>query len=181
MASVGGRDTQRGADVVVADVGRAPQPGGHRGDGGPAALQHRDDTGSRRRAAGGIDQVAILSTWCPRWDSNPHWTGFESVSSASWDTRALHSGPASTLEEPLPDSPPPRFLIAAAHDTMSVMTGPTTDADAAVPRRVLIAEDEALIRMDLAEMLREEGTTSSARPATARKPSSWPSSIDPIW
>ncbi|MBL7659510.1 response regulator, partial [Escherichia coli] len=37
------------------------------------------------------------------------------------------------------------------------MTGPTTDADAAVPRRVLIAEDEALIRMDLAEMLREEG------------------------
>ena len=25
---------------------------------------------------------------CPRWDSNPHWTGFESVSSASWDTRA---------------------------------------------------------------------------------------------
>lgn len=62
-----------------------------------------------------------------------------------------------TLEEPRPDSPPPRFPIAPAHDTMSVMTGPTTDADAAVPRRVLIAEDEALIRMDLAEMLREEG------------------------
>jgi response regulator NasT len=37
------------------------------------------------------------------------------------------------------------------------MTGPTTDTDAAAPRRVLIAEDEALIRMDLAEMLREEG------------------------
>ncbi|MDT5175820.1 MAG: two-component system, response regulator PdtaR [Mycobacterium sp.] len=35
------------------------------------------------------------------------------------------------------------------------MTGPTTDA--AKPHRVLIAEDEALIRMDLAEMLREEG------------------------
>ncbi|CAM4066953.1 putative transcriptional regulatory protein pdtaR [Mycobacterium basiliense] len=53
---------------------------------------------------------------------------------------------------------PPRFLIAARHDTISVMTGPTTDAAAAVPtRRVLIAEDEALIRMDLAEMLREEG------------------------
>jgi len=29
--------------------------------------------------------------------------------------------------------------------------------DAPAPRRVLIAEDEALIRMDLAEMLREEG------------------------
>src|SRR6201992_1748650 len=36
-----------------------------------------------------------------------------------------------------------------------VMTGPSTDADK--PRRVLIAEDEALIRLDLAEMLRDEG------------------------
>jgi response regulator NasT len=40
---------------------------------------------------------------------------------------------------------------------MSVMTGSTTETDAAVARRVLIAEDEALIRLDLAEMLREEG------------------------
>src|SRR3954447_5684393 len=35
----------------------------------------------------------ILTLWydnsrCPRWDSNPHWTGFESVSSTSWDTGA---------------------------------------------------------------------------------------------
>jgi two-component system, response regulator PdtaR len=37
------------------------------------------------------------------------------------------------------------------------MTGPTTDPDATKPHRVLIAEDEALIRLDLAEMLREEG------------------------
>ena len=35
------------------------------------------------------------------------------------------------------------------------MTGSPTDA--AAPHRVLIAEDEALIRLDLAEMLREEG------------------------
>src|SRR6476646_8962056 len=35
------------------------------------------------------------------------------------------------------------------------MTGSPTDA--AKPHRVLIAEDEALIRLDLAEMLREEG------------------------
>ena len=35
------------------------------------------------------------------------------------------------------------------------MTGSPTDADK--PHRVLIAEDEALIRLDLAEMLREEG------------------------
>jgi response regulator NasT len=33
----------------------------------------------------------------------------------------------------------------------------TTDADETKPHRVLIAEDEALIRLDVAEMLREEG------------------------
>ena len=38
------------------------------------------------------------------------------------------------------------------------MTGAATDAAESRPaRRVLIAEDEALIRMDLAEMLRDEG------------------------
>ncbi len=37
------------------------------------------------------------------------------------------------------------------------MTGSTTDSTRSAPRRVLIAEDEALIRLDLAEMLREEG------------------------
>ena len=50
---------------------------------------------------------------------------------------------------------PPRSLIAAATATMAAMTGsPSGDEK---PHRVLIAEDEALIRMDLAEMLREEG------------------------
>lgn len=37
------------------------------------------------------------------------------------------------------------------------MTGPTTDGGAPTTHRVLIAEDETLIRMDLAEMLREVG------------------------
>ncbi|CAN5367016.1 ANTAR domain-containing response regulator [soil metagenome] len=37
------------------------------------------------------------------------------------------------------------------------MTAPTGDSAVATPHRVLIAEDEALIRLDLAEMLREEG------------------------
>jgi response regulator NasT len=37
------------------------------------------------------------------------------------------------------------------------MTGTTTDAEVRTSRRVLIAEDEALIRLDLAEMLRDEG------------------------
>jgi two-component system, response regulator PdtaR len=49
----------------------------------------------------------------------------------------------------------PRSLICRGHATMCTMTGSPTDAVKA--RRVLIAEDEALIRMDLAEMLREEG------------------------
>ena len=39
--------------------------------------------------------------------------------------------------------------------TMAPMTGATTDE--AKPHRVLVAEDEALIRLDLVEMLREEG------------------------
>ncbi len=50
----------------------------------------------------------------------------------------------------------PGFPIAPAHDTMSVAVGPATDADAAGPRRVLIAMKKT-IRMDLAEMLREGG------------------------
>ena len=95
-------------------------------------------------------------SWCPRWDSNSHCTGFESVSSASWDTRARvraashHRGCVGLVRRHNPavaDRPPPRHNV--------VMTGSTTDA--AKPHRVLIAEDEALIRLDLAEMLRDEG------------------------
>ncbi|HVK19887.1 MAG TPA: response regulator [Actinokineospora sp.] len=37
------------------------------------------------------------------------------------------------------------------------MTELATEAQAPVPRRVLVAEDEALIRLDLVEMLQEEG------------------------
>jgi two-component system, response regulator PdtaR len=49
----------------------------------------------------------------------------------------------------------PRSPNGGLHDTMFSMTGSPKDADS--PRRVLIAEDEALIRLDLAEMLRDEG------------------------
>lgn len=49
----------------------------------------------------------------------------------------------------------PQSPNGGLHDTMSPMTGSPKDAES--PRRVLIAEDEALIRLDLAEMLREEG------------------------
>lgn len=40
---------------------------------------------------------------------------------------------------------------------MGGMSDPTPDSSPRPARRVLIAEDEALIRLDLAEMLREEG------------------------
>ena len=40
---------------------------------------------------------------------------------------------------------------------MALMTKPVADPTGTPPRRVVIAEDEALIRLDLAEMLREEG------------------------
>ena len=49
--------------------------------------------------------------------------------------------------------PHPASPFAGIHATMAHMTGPPEPA----PRRVLIAEDEALIRLDLAEMLRDEG------------------------
>src|SRR6476646_6138700 len=45
----------------------------------------------------------------------------------------------------------PRSPSGPATARMAAMT------DAEKPRRVLVAEDEALIRLDLAEMLREEG------------------------
>jgi response regulator NasT len=40
---------------------------------------------------------------------------------------------------------------------MALMTTPIAGRTGTAPRRVVIAEDEALIRLDLAEMLREEG------------------------
>ena len=40
---------------------------------------------------------------------------------------------------------------------MALMTTPIASRTGTAPRRVVIAEDEALIRLDLAEMLREEG------------------------
>lgn len=47
--------------------------------------------------------------------------------------------------------------------------------------RVVIAEDEALIRLDLKEMLEEEAIPSSGRPGTVSGPSSWRGSCARIW
>jgi hypothetical protein len=48
-------------------------------------------------------------------------------------------------------------------------------------KRVVIAEDEALIRMDLAEMLRRRATTSSLRQARPGETAVKLGSIGPIW
>jgi len=59
----------------------------------------------------------------------------------------------------MPNVATPRSPRRARHDTMTPMTGSPSEAptDSHTPRRVLVAEDEALIRLDLAEMLKEEG------------------------
>lgn len=31
--------------------------------------------------------------WCPGWDSNPHWTVFETAFSADWNTGAGNVAP----------------------------------------------------------------------------------------
>ena len=50
----------------------------------------------------------------------------------------------------------------------------------AEPRRVLVAEDEGLIRLDIVETLTQAGSRSLARLPTVRKLSSWHSSSNPI-
>ena len=51
----------------------------------------------------------------------------------------------------------PRFADPKATRHNNPMTAPSAEPAGTPPRRVLIAEDEALIRLDLAEMLRDEG------------------------
>ena len=50
----------------------------------------------------------------------------------------------------------------------------------AEPRRVLVAEDEGLIRLDIVETLTQAGFEVVARLPTVRKLSSWHSSSNPI-
>ncbi len=64
-----------------------------------------------------------------------------------------------------PESPQP---VDAADDDKSHVPPLTT--------RVVIAEDEALIRLDLKEMLEEEGYSVVGGGATGSGPSSWPGS-----
>jgi two-component system, response regulator PdtaR len=96
-----------------------------------------------------VSATAPTVPGCPGWDSNPHWTVFETAISADWITGAEQtrreadkkgSGTGSRPISALPYSLVPVSIPRSAH-----------------VRRVVIAEDEALIRLDLAEMLAEEG------------------------
>src|SRR3954447_1362214 len=88
---------------------------------------------------------------CPRWDSNPHCRRFELRSSAGWDTG---TGPPNRIPTTLS-----RAETGMPVRDWSRGESGVTDGREAAPtrRRVLIAEDEALIRLDLREMLIEEG------------------------
>ena len=57
----------------------------------------------------------------------------------------------------------------------------TSPSSAPPPRRVLLAEDEALIRLDLKEMLQEEGYDVVGEVGDGESASSSPSSCVPIW
>jgi two-component system, response regulator PdtaR len=88
---------------------------------------------------------------CPRWESNPHWRRFELRASADWATGTF--GPPSlpiTLRTATPRE--------ECRGPTALGVGQVAETQAGGQRRrVLIAEDEALIRLDLAEMLVEEG------------------------
>jgi two-component system, response regulator PdtaR len=86
---------------------------------------------------------------CPRCDSNAHCAGFESAPSADWGTGAGRPGSVAGR------CPPARIAR---------LRGVTSE-----PIRVLIAEDEALIRLDLKEMLEEEGYTVVAEVGDGRQ------------
>ena len=76
-------------------------------------------------------------TECPGWDSNPHWMDFEAIDSAV-------GLPGRHMKKPGRAVP---ALNVAAVDRLQWVSQS--------PYRVVIAEDEALIRLDLKEMLEE--------------------------
>lgn len=50
---------------------------------------HAPDGFSKRKPRLEISNHGCSSIRCPRWDSNPHCTDFEAVSSTNWDTGAF--------------------------------------------------------------------------------------------
>src|SRR5215210_5676391 len=85
---------------------------------------------------------------CPGWDSNPHCTGFESVSSCQLGYRGI----IWTCHPEVRRAP--AVADATWAGTSLAVPGSLVRVTQSA-RRVVIAEDEALIRLDLKEMLEE--------------------------
>ncbi len=83
---------------------------------------------------------------------------FETAFSADWNTGACAGSGYRTRRRAAVRGRRPDGLRTASLDPVSASSVSPTSAEAQSPRRrVVIAEDEALIRLDLAEMLAEEG------------------------
>jgi AmiR/NasT family two-component response regulator len=86
---------------------------------------------------------------CPEWDSNPHCTAFETADSTDWSIGAFFR----TC----------KYFVRYRDTCRSGLHDDNLPGDGRLvrvsgdPLRVVIAEDEALIRLDLKEMLEEEG------------------------
>jgi hypothetical protein len=63
---------------------------------------------------------------CPGWDSNPHWTVFETASSTGWDTGATRHtlSPRKCAPREAPGGGPYSFIAAA---TVSVVVPPSSE------------------------------------------------------
>ena len=55
---------------------------------GPGHGHHHGGEGRHAASAVGPRSRSGIPVGCPGWDSNPHWTVFETASSAGWDTGA---------------------------------------------------------------------------------------------
>src|SRR5688572_10111058 len=100
---------------------------------------------------------------CPRWDSNPHWTLFESAASAVGlrGRGRPHVGADTPIGPAYPGSleapQPVRSRRLPVTQQVSAQSEHVAPAGPGAGVRVMVVEDEALIRLDLAEMLTEEG------------------------
>ena len=81
--------------------------------------------------------LRVVPGWCPGWDSNPHCTDFESADSPDWSTGAA-----------VVHGDRPELNLPAACTLVSVSQKQL---------RVVVAEDESLIRLDIVEILRDNG------------------------
>ena len=124
---------------------------------------------------------------CPRWDSNPHWTLFESAASAVGlrGRGRPHVGADTPIGPAYPGSleapQPVRSRRLPVTQQVSAQSEQVAPAGPGAGVRVMVVEDEALIRLDLVEMLTRRATRSPVRPATARPRSRWPASCAPTW